>query len=552
MIEVEGPATDRPYRIPQGRQVAHGPSLNYASNRLIIAVSGPARESRFVGGDHTSRESILNLKGTTGSEQSRAEPAPLSFGSAWRRARLTVEDRVARGKSARQQAPRSSHRHFLPAADRPDPISLIEKQAESRVQALVPIRYGRMLVSPFTFYRGAALIMAADLAPTPRSGVTVQLCGDAHLSNFGLFGTPERRMLFDINDFDETLPGPWEWDVKRLAASFEVHGRDRGFATADRRTIVLASVSEYRQRMRRAAKQRTLDSWYDHLEAGQLIDRVRQEARKGRLTGWEARAAEGLIAKARTRDSVRVFAKRAGKVDGELRILADPPLIVPIEDMVAADPDLGSPEAVIKKLIWSYRRTLGQEHHPLEEFRYAHAASKVVGVGSVGTRCYVVLMVGRDQRDPLFLQVKEARESVLERFLGTSEHKHHGQRVVAGQKLMQAASDIFLGWVRVKDPDGAAHDYYVRQLHDWKGAADVESLRVTSTTLYARLCGAALARAHARWGDRIAIASYLGKGNAFDRAIADFSKTYADQNERDFDAFARAVKSGRVIAQTGV
>jgi uncharacterized protein (DUF2252 family) len=416
----------------------------------------------------------------------------------------------------------------------------------------VPIRYGRMLVSPFTFYRGAATIMAADLAPTPRSGIRVQLCGDAHLSNFGLFGSPERRMLFDINDFDETLPGPWEWDVKRMAASFEVHGRDRGFPAADRRAIVLASVSEYRRRIRRAAKQRTLDSWYDHLEAGQLMERVRQEAREGSLTPREARVAEDLIAKARTRDSVRVFAKRAGQVDGELRILSDPPLIVPIDDMVVPDPEFGSPEAVIKKLLWSYRRTLGHEHHPLEEFRYVHAASKVVGVGSVGTRCYVVLMVGRDQKDPLFLQVKEAQASVLERFLGASEHKHHGQRVVVGRKLMQAASDIFLGWVRVKDPDGSAHDFYVRQLHDWKGGADVERLRVTGTTLYARLCGATLSRAHARWGDRIAIASYLGKGDAFDRAIADFSTAYADQNERDFDAFVNAVKSGRIVAQTGV
>jgi Uncharacterized protein conserved in bacteria (DUF2252) len=480
------------------------------------------------------RERTLKPSSATGSERARAEPAPLSFGSAWRRARLTAEERTARGKSARQQAPRSSHRQFEPATDRPDPTSLLEEQAEGRVHDLVPIRYGRMLVSPFTFYRGAASIMAADLAPTPRSGVTVQLCGDAHLSNFGLFGTPERRMLFDINDFDETLPGPWEWDVKRLAASFEVHGRDRGFAPADRRAIVLASVGEYRRRMRRAAKQRTLESWYDHLEAGQLMERVRQEAREGSLTAREARAAEGLIAKARTRDSVRVFARRAGQVDGELRILADPPLIVPLEDMVAPDPELGSPEAVIKKLIWSYRRTLGQEHHPLEEFRYVHAASKVVGVGSVGTRCYVVLMVGRDRSDPLFLQV------------------NHGQRVVVGQKLMQAASDIFLGWVRVRDPDGRTHDYYVRQLHDWKGSADVERLRATGTALYARLCGATLARAHARWGDRIAIAAYLGKGDAFDQAIADFATAYADQNEKDFDAFAHAVKSGRLHAQTGV
>src|SRR5512133_2195060 len=355
MIEVEGPATDRPCRTPQGRQVAHRPSLNYACNWLIIAVSGPARESRFVGGDHIRREGTLNLKGTTGSKQSRAVPAPLSFGSAWRRARLTVEDRVARGKSARQHAPRSSHRQFVLAADRPDPISLLEKQAESRVQGLVPIRYGRMLVSPFTFFRGAAAIMAADLAGTPESGVTVQLCGDAHLSNFGLFGSPERRMLFDINDFDETLPGPWEWDVKRLAASFEVMGRDRGFAPADRRAVVMAGVREYRDRMRRAAGMGGLQAWYEHLEAGELLKLVRQEVSVKRVSKREARAQEDMVAKARSRDSTRVLARRAGLVDGELRIVADPPIIVPVEDLASPGTAWEDRAPTIKKLLASYR-----------------------------------------------------------------------------------------------------------------------------------------------------------------------------------------------------
>ena len=417
---------------------------------------------------------------------------------------------------------------------------------------LVPIRYGRMLVSPFTFYRGAALIMAADLAATPVSGVTVQLCGDAHLSNFGLFGSPERRMLFDINDFDETLPGPWEWDVKRLAASFEVMGRDRGFAPADRRAVVMAGVAEYRDRMRQAAGMRTLDAWYEHLEAGMLLKMVHKAVRVKRVSKEEARVTEEMVAKARTRDSTRVFAKRADEVDGELRIVADPPIIIPIEDLVKPGSEWENPTPLIKKLLSSYRRTLGRHHHPLEEYRYVHTAYKMVGVGSVGTRCYIMLLLGRDHDDPLFLQVKEAQASVLERFLPKSTYSHHGERVVAGQRLMQAATDIFLGWQRIKGLDGVTRDYYVRQFQDWKGSADVDSLLVPGATLYSRICGATLARAHARWGDRIAIASYLGKGDTFDRAIADFSVAYADQTERDYAAFTAAVDSGRLVAKTGV
>jgi uncharacterized protein (DUF2252 family) len=475
-----------------------------------------------------------------------------ALGSAWRRARLTAAERVARGQAARQDAPRSAHGRWEPAPDRADPVALLEEQASSRVPHLVPIRYGRMLVSPFTFYRGAALIMAADLAATPVTGVTVQLCGDAHLSNFGLFGTPERRMLFDINDFDETLPGPWEWDVKRLAASFEVLGRDRGFSAADRRAVVMAGVSEYRDRMRAASGMGTLGAWYDHLEAGKLLDLVRKEVRVKRMPGKEARAVERVGAKARTRDSTRVLARRAGAVQGELRIVADPPLIVPIEDLIEPGSGWEDPAPLIKKLLSSYRRTLGHQGHPIEEFRYVHAAQKVVGVGSVGTRCYILLLLGRDQEDPLFLQVKEAQASVLERFAEHSQYRHHGERVVAGQRLMQAASDIFLGWHSMKGPDGNTRDYYVRQFQDWKGAADVETLLVPGATLYSRLCGATLARAHARWGDRIAIASYLGQGDSFERAIASFADAYADQNERDYEAFAAAVSSGRLTAQTGL
>jgi uncharacterized protein (DUF2252 family) len=479
-------------------------------------------------------------------------PGALSLAPAWRRAHLTADQRQARGRAARAAVPRSSHGRWQPAPDRPDPIALLEEQARSRVPELVPVRYGRMLVSPFTFYRGAALIMAADLAGTPVSGVSVQLCGDAHLSNFGLFGTPERRMLFDINDFDETLPGPWEWDIKRLAASFEIMGRDRGFTPADRRAIVMAGVREYRDRMRRAAGAGTLDAWYDHLEAGMLLKLFRREVRVKRVSKTEGRATEEMVAKARTRDSTRVFAKRADEIGGELRIVADPPVIIPIEDLITRGSEWENPAPLIKKLLSTYRRTLSQQHHPLEEYRYVHAAYKMVGVGSVGTRCYIMLLLGRDDNDPLFLQVKEAQTSVLERFLGQSAYPHHGQRVVAGQRLMQAATDIFLGWIRIKGPDGVTRDYYVRQFHDWKGSADTDTMLVPGATLYSRICGATLARAHARWGDRIAIASYLGKADNFDRAIADFAAAYADQNERDYEAFTAAVGSGRLVAQTGV
>ena len=474
------------------------------------------------------------------------------FASHWRRAHLSVDERVARGKSARAGTPRSSHGKWEPAPDRPDPVALLEEQAASRVPMLVPVRYGRMLVSPFTFYRGAALIMASDLAATPVSGVTVQLCGDAHLSNFGLFGTPERQMIFDINDFDETLPGPWEWDVKRLAASFEIMGRDRGFSPADRRAIVTAGVAEYRDRMRQAAGMGALDAWYDHLEAGMLLKLVRREVRVNKVTKAEARALERDVSKAHTRDNTRVFTKRAAEVDGEPRIVADPPLIIPLEDLVTPGSEWEDPDPLIKKLLSTYRRTLGSQHHPVEEYRYVHAAYKMVGVGSVGTRCYIMLMLGRDHSDPLFLQIKEAQASVLERFAGPSTYPHHGQRVVMGQRLMQAATDIFLGWIGIKGLDGVARDYYVRQFHDWKGSADVETMLVPGATLYARICGATLARAHARWGDRIALASYLGKGDTFDRAIADFSVAYADQNEKDYEAFAAAVKSGRLTARSGL
>ncbi len=462
-------------------------------------------------------------------------------------------ERVARGRAARQRAPRSSHGDWRPDPDRPDPVGLLEEQAATRVPELVPIRYGRMLVSPFTFFRGAALIMASDLAATPDSGITVQCCGDAHLSNFGVFGSPERRLVFDINDFDETLPGPWEWDVKRLAASFEVAGRDRGFAPSDRRRVVVAAAAEYRLGLRQAAGMTTLDVWYSHMEINEMLEWIRTEDSDRRLgTRSEGAGAVVDVDKARTRDSHRALRKLTERVDGAIRFVKDPPLLVPLEDLVLTEQARHQTERSLRKLIKQYRRTLADEHHPLEEYRYVHMAHKVVGVGSVGTRAWVLLMMGVDESDPLILQAKEAQPSVLERFAGRSAYPNHGQRVVVGQRLMQTASDIFLGWQRVKDIDHRTRDYYVRQLHDWKGSAHVDTLRVPGAIRYARMCGATLARAHARSGDWIAIASYLGKSDRFDEAIADFATAYADQNERDYEALVAAVRSGRVSARTGL
>jgi uncharacterized protein (DUF2252 family) len=461
---------------------------------------------------------------------------------------LGPEERVGRGLAARAKTPRRSHGAWEPAADRPDPIDLLQSQATTRVPELVPIRYGRMMVSPFTFYRGAALIMASDLSQTPRSGLHSQLCGDAHLSNFGVFASPERRMVFDINDFDETLPGPWEWDVKRLAASFEIAGRDRGFEPADRREIVRAGVNEYRERMRQFAEQRTLDVWYAHIDVERIFDEL-----KGTVTKKQQAKTAANLAKARTRDTMQAYAKLTHEVDGERRIVSDAPLIVPIDDLVPAGTGRDDIHGELHGLIRSYRRTLETDRRELlESYRYVDAARKVVGVGSVGTRAWVLLLLGRDEQDPLLLQAKEAQESVLERFVGKSKYANSGQRVVAGQRLMQAVSDIFLGWQRVNGLDERQRDFYIRQLRDWKGSADVDSMGRSAMTLYARICGATLARAHARSGDRIAIAAYLGSSTSFDKAIADFSVAYADQNERDYQALVDAVASGRVEAQSGL
>ena len=461
---------------------------------------------------------------------------------------LSISERVARGKAARAEVPRSSHAAFEPGPHRPDPVKLLEHQAQTRVPELVPIRYGRMLVSAFTFYRGAAKIMADDLAATPRSGLSVQCCGDAHLSNFGVFASPERRLMFDLNDFDETLPGPWEWDVKRLAVSMLIAARDNDFAASDQDQVVLDTVADYRTAMAGFAAMKNLDVWYSHLDIESALQELGPQ-----LKPAQVKRTEKALAKARTKDSMSAFSKLTHVVDGESRIVAEPPLIVPIHDLAKGSEREEMFEG-LHELLRSYRQTLEYDRRVLlEEFRLTDIARKVVGVGSVGTRAWIALMLGRDGEDPLFLQLKEAEASVLEEHLGPSEFSNHGERVVTGQRLMQASSDIFLGWLHVEEGiDGQERDFYGRQLKDWKGSAEIEQMNPSGLAAYGRLCGWTLARAHARSGDRVAIAAYLGKGTVFDRAIVEFSRAYAEQNERDYRALAKAVKSGRIVAETGL
>ncbi len=462
---------------------------------------------------------------------------------------FTVAERSARGKATRAEVTRASHGDWEPALHRPDPVELLEEQAQSRVPELVPIRYGRMLVSPFTFYRGAAYLMASDLAAGPRTTLHTQLCGDAHLSNFGGFAAPDRGLVFSLNDFDETLPGPFEWDVKRLVASFAVAGRDRGFDEKERAAVNLEVGRSYRESIRRFAAMRNLDLWYARIDIEVLMARIREE-----VTSKDSKAEKRLeanIAKGRTKDSMKAFRKLTTIVDGEPRITGDPPLIVPIEDVFGDQ--VGRLDDALRTIIRSYRRTLaGDRRKLLERFRYVHAARKVVGVGSVGTRAFICLMLGRDGDDPLFLQFKEAQPSVLEPFLGRSEFASSGQRVVEGQRLTQAASDIMLGWIKTEGIDGVKRDFYIRQLWDSKMSAQVELMAPRALTLYARICGTELARAHVRAGDGVAIASYLGAGDTFERALARFAEAYADQNEKDFVALKTAVETGRVAAEFGL
>ena len=463
--------------------------------------------------------------------------------------RLTPDERVARGKAARSEVPRDSHAVFDPGADRADPLRLLEEQARTRVPELVPVRYGRMVASPFAYFRGAALPMAADLARTPVSGLVVQACGDAHLSNFGAFGSAERRLVFDVNDFDETLPGPWEWDVKRLAASLEVAARGNAFAAKQRQQIVTATVASYRQAMRGFAAMTSLAVWYSEADLDQLRAQFGSQ-----LNAQQRKIVDKNIATARTRDSMQALAKLTHIVDGRPRIISDPPLVVPVAELIPSDADRAAVRGQLAGLVGGYRRTLETDRrHLLGQYEFADLAQKVVGVGSVGTRCWIVLILGRDHGDPLFLQVKEAQESVLSRFVGASAYPNQGQRVVAGQRLMQASSDIFLGWQRAAErPGGQLHDYYVRQLRDWKFSVGIETMQPAGMRAYGTLCGWTLARAHARSGDRIAIATYLGGSDIFDRAVARFAAAYADQTEHDHDALVKAVASGRITAERGV
>ena len=468
---------------------------------------------------------------------------------------LSVDERRAKGKEARDRTPPSSHTGWTPATDRPDPVGLLEEQNLTREPDLVPVRHGRMLVSPFTFYRGTATIMAADLDGTPTAGLQVQLCGDAHLSNFGAFASPERRLLFDLNDFDETLPGPFEYDVKRLAASFTIAARNNGFSKADTTAATRASVAAYREAMASFTAMGTLDIWYAHLDEDRFMGAVQTAAAKSskgsKKAAKAAKRAEKTAAKAHTRDSLQALSKLGELVDGQYRIVSQPPIVVPARDLEATyGISAETLESVIRKQYRAYRATLRDDQRRLlERFQVVDMARKVVGVGSVGTRAFIALLQGRDQQDPLFLQVKEATASVLEGHLPKSRYRQHGERVVCGQRMMQAASDIFLGWTRGADVN---RNYYWRQLRDMKGSAEVESMLPVALSFYAGICGWTLARAHARSGDPIAIAEYLGEDDQFDRSISDFAKRYADQNELDYQAFADAIRSGRLHALEGV
>jgi uncharacterized protein (DUF2252 family) len=453
----------------------------------------------------------------------------------------SVAERVERGRAARKTTPRTSHAIWSPPPGRADPVALLAEQNEQRLPWLVPIRHGRMMVSPMAFYRGAARVMAADLAATPSTGFVVRACGDAHLSNFGVYASPERQLVFDVTDFDETLPGPWEWDVKRLAASFMIACEHRRFDRSTCASVTARSVQGYRNGMAEAAAMRTLDVWYDHLTPDQL----RQVAE------WSQRTIRRQVGRfeqqARSRDNLQALEKLAVEEDGGFRIRSDPPVLLPLREIR----ELGEPaevEATVRAAYVGYRQAIGDDRRiVLDRFRVVDVALKVVGVGSVGTRCYIVLLEGRDKDDPLFLQVKEATRSVLEEHLAPSNYENQGQRVVEGQRLTQAVSDILLGWTRT--PDG--HDYYVRQLRDWKGSVNIEELTPAEAAGYAYFCGWTLARGHARSGDPVAIAAYVGRSDTFDRAIREFSRTYARQNDEDYAAFLAAIRDGRLEATAG-
>lgn len=453
-------------------------------------------------------------------------------------------DGSARGRTTRSRAPRSAQAD-LPDRAGPDAVAILTAQDEGRVKELLPLRHARMAQTPFTFFRGAAAVMAADLAATPASGIEVQLCGDAHLANFGFFASPERRLVFDVNDFDETLRGPWEWDVKRLAASIEVAARDRGFTRRDRTRAVLAAIGRYREAMRRFAAMPALEVWYAVADVEGVLARVQQQ-----LTAKGHQQVTRGMAKARTRDNLGAMSRFGTVVGGTPHIVADPPLVVPLHDLMRHRKDRRGVEEMVDGLLNGYRDTLTPDLRRLfDQYRLVDIAHKVVGVGSVGTRCWMLLFIGRDHTDPLFLQAKEAGPSVLERWLTPAPQHHAGRRVVEGQRLMQTVSDIFLGWQTTPGLDGRPRDFYLRQLRDWKASADIETFTPAAMLQYARLCGWTLARAHARSGDRIAIADYLGSSSRFDEAIDAFARAYADRTERDHSAFVAAIADGRVSTE---
>lgn len=459
----------------------------------------------------------------------------------------TVSASRAKGREARAAVPLEDHAVFSPTSLRSDPLELLERQGADRVAELLPIRYGRMVSSPFAFYRGGALVMAADLASTTNSGLRAQLCGDAHVSNFGFYASPERNLVFDLNDFDETLPGPFEWDVKRLAASLEIAARSQSFSRSETRSIVLSAVRGYREAMLEFAEMPTQAVWYARLDAKHVLAELR-----GNVTPRRLRKTQALLEKAPTRDSLQAFSKLTEVVDGQPRITASPPLVVPVEDLFPGEVGETLVEQM-EELLAAYRASLASDRQRLfDQYRFVHMARKVVGVGSVGTRAWILLFEGAGSGDPLFLQAKEAQSSVLEQYLGVSEYTNHGERVVAGQRLLQAASDIFLGWQRTNGIDGVDRDYYVRQLRDWKASAEVEGATPSGSRVYAGICGWTLARAHARSGERFAIAAYLGKRETFDQAVAEFAVAYADQNDRDHAALRAAIDQGRIQAQEGV
>ncbi len=451
----------------------------------------------------------------------------------------TPAERKAKGKEIRNTVPRSSHAVWSPPAERADPVMLITDQDKDRLQFLVPIRHYRMAESAFTFYRGTAKVMAADLAGTPATGLTSQLCGDAHLSNFGSFGTPTRQQVFDTNDFDETLPGPWEWDLKRIVASFVLAGRDNEFDDGDTHDMTRNAVVGYQNAMAKYTKMTTLDAWYAHLTLQQINDALPKKK--------DRKAQAKHAAKSRSKGSMKALKKLAEKVDGTLRIKSDPPLIIPLRDLPASDnPDeLGSE---VERSFAEYKSTLDDNRKVLlDKYHVVDGALKVVGVGSVGTRCLIVLLEANDDSDPLFLQLKEATASVLEDHLPKSRYSHHGERVVRGQRLMQVSSDIFLGW----SVGAGGHAYYWRQLYDMKGSADIAKMSPRLMKQYAQICGWTLAHSHARSGDPFQISGYIGSGTVFAESLTEFAYAYADQAQRDFEAFTAAIASGRIEAKEG-